>query len=242
LLIKSKFFVGAVLILSIISGHAAEERETLSITIDTVSLGKLKFTDTLDILLTTKGYPVGGIVLKFGHDSPIFDIETIVAGKIPDSCIWKVFNSREAMESGTEGRPKSMWQLLAMAEFGPDTLRSACNSFAHTESIARLIVTLDTSKLSQPISDTLFPIYFYWESCSDNTMANVKGDSLFIAERVDGRHWTHAKVVNAGFPTRLGASSKCIDPRAKNPPQRRIHFQNGGVRIRTVVDNKANVE
>lgn len=180
---------------------------------------------------------MGGVDLKFGFDSDLFEIVTIIQGKIPDSCGWKIFNSREAVETEKEGMPQSMWQILAMAEFGPDSLRPVCFSINQPSSLARLIVRLDTSKFRTPFLDTIIPIYFLWADCTDNTVTNGSGDSLFISESVDELHSTDPSVLGARFPTSLGASSKCINSRAQNPPMRMIAFKNGGVHITNSPDS-----
>ncbi len=224
---------------------------TISFSIETIAFGSGKSVDTLNILLSTAGYPIAGVDLKIGFDSYVMEVLEILRGELFDSCQWEFFDTKASIDKGKEGYPRSIWQVVALAEFIPDSVRPICHAFDRAVSIARLVVMLDTSR-TRNLEDTLFPIYFFWEDCTDNTVTNVSGDSLMMSLVVDGVSSAGSSgpgasdiqppittpARNISFPSRFGAPDNCINPKAKNRPTRKLVFQSGGVKVGTVVDNK----
>ncbi len=221
----------------------------LVLSIETATLGVAKAIDTLDILLSASGYPIAGMDLKIGFDSYAIEVIKILRGELPDSCQWEFFDTKASIDQGKEGYPRSIWQVITLAEFMPDSVKPICYGFDRPVSVVRLVVMLNTERV-RIMPDTLLPIYFLWEDCSDNTVTNVKGDSLMMFLMVDGASSDDFSSVGAGhvqpfgttparlisFPSRLGTPDNCINPKAKNKPTRRLVFQSGGIRVGTVVD------
>ena len=190
------------------------------------SLGQL--IDTIDIEIESSGKPIGGVDIKIGFDSPALEILEIIPGEIPDSCKWKFFNTRDMSSQTTGDSPIGVWQILAMAEFGGDTVRSVCYGFDRRASIAKLIIHVDSSQVDLATDSTL-AIFFYWQDCGDNTVTNISGDSLYLS-----LNSAHGRDTLRVLPSRIGAPASCINPKAQNKPVRGVSFESGGVRIRSV--------
>ncbi len=207
----------------------------LNISIETANLGAHKIIDTLDVLISTARYTIAGMDMKIGFDSYAMDILEVLRGELPDSCQWEFFDTKASIDQGKEGYPRSIWQVVMLSGFIPDSVRPICYSFKRPVSIARLVVQLNIER-ARIMSDTLLPIYFFWEDCSDNTVTNVSGDSLMMSIVVDGVSYSDSLGQNVSFPTRFGTPTSCIKPKAKNKPMRRLVFHSGGMRIGTLVD------
>ena len=212
------------------SNSLSKSGSTITISIDTVTLGVQKYLDTVDIMLSASGCPIAGADLKIGFDSYALNILEILRGELLDSCQWDFFDSKASIDQGKENHPRSTWKVLALSEFVPDSVRPLCYDFDRPVSIARLVVQLDSTRI-RILLDSFVPIYFYWEDCTDNTVTNVRGDSLLISAAVDGVSCTDSAAIASKFPTRLGAPPVCISPRAVNKPVRKVVFQSGGIRI-----------
>ncbi len=207
------------------------------VSIDSAAFGFEHLQDTVDIILSNLGQPIAGFDLKIGINSQAFDILEVLPGEIPDSCQWETFNTKSSIGGAGEGHPRTIWQILGLAEFVPDSVRPLCYGFDRPASLARLVVELDSND-ARILSNNFLPIYFFWEDCTDNTVTNVSGDSLLMSISVDGISYSDSTGVAFKFPTRYGSPATCIKPRAKNKPVRKLLFQNGGVRVGTVVDNE----
>jgi hypothetical protein len=232
------------------SEPSKETPEILELTIETAALGAHKLIDTIDIQINSFGYLFAGTDLKIGLDAYAIDILEILRGEILDSCAWELFDVKASIDQGKENYPRSIWTILALSDFMPDTVRPGCYGFGRPASIARLVVALDSTR-ARVLNDSLFPIYFFWEDCTDNTVTNVSGDTLMMSIIVNGVYSaTGASSVSPGltppgntparaieFPSRFGAPEHCISPRVKNKPVRKLLFKSGGVRLQSVVDN-----
>jgi len=196
------------------------------ITIESESYSFEQLIDTVDIDIESAGKPIGGVDIKIGFDSPALEILEIIPGEIPDSCRWKFFNTRDMSIMTSGDAPLGVWQILAMAEFGADTVCSLCYGFDRRASIAKLIVHVDSSQIDLE-TDSLLQIFFYWQDCGDNTVTDVSGDSLFLSLNL-----ANEKDTLRALPSRIGAPASCINPKAVNKPVRGVGFESGGVVIK----------
>ncbi len=193
----------------------------ITIESESYSLGQL--IDTIDIDIESSGKPIGGVDIKIGFDSPALEILEIIPGEIPDSCGWKFFNTRDVSFKTSGEAPIGVWQILAMAEFGGDTVRPVCYGFDRKASIAKLVIHVDSSQIDLE-TDSILKIFFYWQDCGDNTVTNISGDSLYLSLKSDNE-----KMTLRVLPSRTGAPDSCISPKAQNKPVRGVEFQSGGV-------------
>jgi len=242
-LFMKHFLISAVLISLAFSKAIAQSDSlvksdsTIKISIDSVTFGFEHMQDTVDIVLFNPGQPIAGFDLKIGINSHAFNILEVLPGEIFDSCEWETFSAKSSISGNWEGNPRAVWQILGMAEFMPDSVRPLCYGFGRPASIAQLVVELDSIHV-RTLSHNFLPIYFFWEDCTDNTVTNVRGDSLLMSISVDGISYSDSTGVAFKFPTRYGSPASCIKHKAKNKPVRKLVFQNGGVSVGTVVDIK----
>jgi len=229
-----------------------KQPETLPLWIETVRIDMVKNAATIDIMFDAPGFPIAGADLKIGYDSYSIDIVKITRGELPDYCKWEMFDTKVSIDQGKEGYPRSIAQIVTLAEIVADSANRKCKSFDRPVSIARLEITFDKTDAPK-LTDTLLPVYFFWEDCTDNTITNESGNSLYMSLVVDGV--ASVKSINADtdklippgttpagaitFPSRYGAPDLCIKPKALNKPVRKLVFKSGGVLIKSVVENEA---
>ncbi|HEX2897743.1 MAG TPA: hypothetical protein VHP63_06820 [candidate division Zixibacteria bacterium] len=209
--------------------------QTIIIKIDSAVFDHEHLLDTVDIILNNTGLPIAGFDLNVGISSRALRILEVLSGEVLYSCNWETFNAKNSIGGNWEGAPIATWQILGLAEFMPDSIRPLCYGLERPASIARLVVELD-SNLVRTSRQDFWPIYFYWQDCSDNTVTNTLGDSLFMSVSVDGISYSDSTGTAFKFPTRYGTPNSCIKPKAQNKPTRKVALVNGGVRLGTVVD------
>ncbi|MFH1686618.1 MAG: DUF6624 domain-containing protein [bacterium] len=199
-----------------------------------VSIGRLEINtgvldDTLSVFLESFGQHVAGFDFRFGLYSHLIDIVEVLPGEIYDSCRWEFFSAKTAVNSGHEGYPTSLWHAVALAETVPDQTRPVCFGFDRKASLLRLVVQSAPTEL---IDDTTVALFFLWEDCGDNTVADASGQNLLISSQVVDYFSDDRPVSQAMFPTRTGAPNPCSPPDAQNPPTRAVEFRNGGIEFR----------
>ncbi len=182
--------------------------------------------DTLDVTLETFGHTVAAFGLKIGSTHPAVDIIGILPGALVDTCGWDFFRADRVDTKSEANMPRTLWKAVALSKTTPDTTRPDCVGFRSKITIARLIVATPPSAR---FTDTLAPLFFYWEDCRDNALSDASGQSLMFSSRV----FDYLPVPLADkpdvFPTRLGTPTQCIKVNAVNPPRRTVEFHNGGV-------------
>lgn len=182
--------------------------------------------DTLDITLEAGNNFLAGFDIRVAVEGDFIEILKILPGEILDSCSWEFFSAKMVEPTGRENYPRSVWHVVALAELIPDETRPACFGFNRPASLVRMVVS---SEHVQLVPDTTVAIYFFWERCSDNSIAGVRGDTLSMSDQLYDYFPVRDYATDGIFPTRLGAPNQCIDPSVKNRPIRRIDFHNGGV-------------
>ncbi len=212
------------------SGHYV-----VSIQRSTVREGKP--TDTLAITLNSFGEPIAAFDLKFALESPYLDIVEVLPGEICDSCEWEYFKARQINTAEKENYPRTVWQAVGLAKLGPGKAKPRCYNFERPASLVKLVLA---PGLYRRIPDTVAQVFFFWEDCTDNTIANMSGNVLAISAQVFDYYGNSAEKTNstALFPNRTGAPNQCVDPAAQNKPRRLIEFHNGGIRFRHEQERK----
>ena len=209
--------------------EVVEDSTRYVVSVQRVTVTDMRIDDTLVISLNSFGNPLAGFELKFAVESPFIDIVEVLPGEIYDSCNWEFFNARQIDTHNKENYPPVIWQAVALADMMPGTDRPACFSFEREASLIKLVVS---SEHVARVPDTIAPIFFFWEDCSDNTIAGISGDTLAISARVFDYYNVEYTEKQKLFPTRTGAPKQCIDPNALNKPRRQIEFHNGGVEFK----------
>lgn len=206
-----------------------------------VTIGRIKVTDgelfdTLDVVLDSKGAPIGGFDLKVGCDSPYLEIVEVLKGDIPDSCNWEFFQARRVRDLGQEGIPSTLWKTTALAQFLPDSTSVPCFGLGRPASLIRLVVS---SLHVDLVPDTTAPIYFFWQLCADNVISSAEGTAMLVSKQVFDYYPVELEGKKDVFPTRFGTPQQCINPSLANGPVRKVEFHNGGVEFKLEVDPEA---
>jgi len=190
----------------------------------------MQLQDTLEVTLESFGRPIGGFDLKIAADSRYLAILDVLPGEIYDSCGWEYFRAFQVATLPEDGRPSMVWKAVALSKASPDTTEPECLTLEGQKSMIRLVVS--SAHVSEPIPDTVAPLFFYWETCSDNVLSDDKGTSLMMSTQVFDYLDRQMPADRALFPTRLGAPRQCIDPSRPNRPKRAVEFHNGGIEFR----------
>jgi len=186
--------------------------------------------DTLLISVESFGYQVAGFDLKFGTNSSFIDILEVLPGEVNDSCDWEYFSAK-ALNNFNEAFPCQLWQAVAIAKITPDTTLPTCFGFQRTASLLKIVVASETREY---IPDTLAPIFFFWEDCSDNSLSDETGTAMIISRQVYDYLGTEISDTGQIFPTRRGSPRQCVKPEIQNKPVRQIDFHNGGVTFKQI--------
>ena len=74
-------------------------------------------------------------------------------------------------------------------------------------------------------------VFFYWEDCSDNTIAATSGDTLLVSGGVVDV--IKVNLIDAGvqFPTHRGTLPECLGTKADSRILPQVVFRNGGVQF-----------
>ncbi|NOY88172.1 MAG: hypothetical protein GXO93_02125 [FCB group bacterium] len=191
--------------------------------------------DTIMIILSSPLYKIAGFDLKIATNNEFFKIIDVLPGEIYDSCQWDFFNAHKLKTTDKENYPRDIWKIVALAEMFSDTVKPLCYGLSYPASLVKLVFT---SNLISQIPDTIIPVFFFWEYCSDNTIAGVSGDTLFLSSEVIEFYKPDINIKGNPFPTLKGSPKSCIKAGFKNRPLRLIKFQNGGI----IVKNQSRID
>ncbi len=208
------------------AAQQAEHKPHVILSIDTVTVTDKMLYDTLNLMLTAVDVVPAGFSLKVAAESGLVDIIEILPGEIIDSCHWELFNAREISSDEPNLGPAEIWQIVALAQQVSNKKSLLCYGLKRPASLARLVVS---SAHMAEVPDTTVGIFFYWESCRDNSVSDRRGSVSLMSASVEDRLPVRLTVRHTGFPTRAGAPNECVSSRVANPPKRAVSFQNGGV-------------
>ena len=200
--------------------------DTLRVSIGQITVTDMQIYDTLPVTLQAGGYSISAFDLRLGCHSQYMEIIEILPGDLPDSCRWEFFNARKETVDAESRRPQSLWQVVAIAEMVPDSVHPVCYVLGREATLAKLVLS---SGEGSRIPDTVTPVYFWWESCSDNTISDQSGNKLMMSTQVFDFFGKPFDAIKGAFPSGAGTPDRCIKAAAANPPVRRLEFHNGGV-------------
>ena len=192
---------------------------------DRLEVTDMQLFDTLSISVESFGNLIAGFDLKFGTNSSFIDILEVLPGEVNDSCNWEYFGAK-VVNNSNEAYPCQLWQAVAIAKMTPDSTLPTCFGFERTASLLKIVVASETRGY---IPDTLAPIFFFWEDCSDNSLSDETGTAMIISRQVYDYLGTEISDAGQIFPTHRGSPRQCIKPEVRNKPVRQIDFHNGGV-------------
>jgi hypothetical protein len=181
--------------------------------------------DTLEVTISPE-YVIGGFDFKLATDSRLISIVDILPGKLIDSCRWEYFNARAVPIAPGENRLTALWQVVALAEMFAAGDTVLCRQFDREVCLMKIALAFSSPRFS---SDSAAAVFFYWEDCSDNTIAAASGDTLSISREAVDFIEVNWPDTGGQFPTHRGAIPGCIGVKVTGRILPRLIFQNGGV-------------
>lgn len=188
--------------------------------------------DTIAVTLQTSARQIAGFDLKIGTTSPHVRIVNILKGEIPDSCKWEYFSAKEKPVTDEPGRPRSVWQAVALAQTISDPKKPHCFGFDREASILKIVLS-NSHVLQMP--DTTAALFFWWQDCTDNVLSGASGEQLFMSWNVLDYYPVELAETEGVFPNHKGALRQCVNPRSTNKPKRLVVFHNGGLEWRAAM-------
>jgi hypothetical protein len=164
--------------------------------------------DTIEVTISPE-YVIGGFDFKLATDSRLISIVDILPGKLIDSCRWEYFNARAVPIAPGENHLTALWQVVALAEMFAAGDTVLCRQFDREVCLMKIVLASRSPRFA---SDSAAAVFFYWEDCSDNTIAAASGDTLSISR----------EAVDFIVPG-------CIGVKVTGRILPRLIFQNGGV-------------
>jgi hypothetical protein len=197
-------------------------------------------------------WPIGGYDLLIQYDASALSFQKALEGKFFTDCAWEYFTYRfgPSGNCGAGACPSGILRIVALAETTggnlathPDcytndgvALPGPGSSTATELASMRFLVSDDRTLECQYV-----PIRFTWYDCADNSLSNVKGDTLFISHFVyeyAGEtgdpavvQWDDITGLDNTMPTITGAPSPECDVSKKYELIRCANFYNGGIDI-----------
>jgi hypothetical protein len=212
---------------------AAVDTAAYEVSIGRLLIDDMQLDDTLDIILNTHGRELGAFDLKIAIDNPVVDIVDILPGELHEFCGWDYFNARPLNAPGRDDLPSAVWQVVALAQTVPGKDQPTCFGLDGSLVLARLVLS-NEHVLETP--DQQVPIFFFWEDCTDNTIANRTGNTLMLSRHVYDYYGAADPDQPRLFPSRIGVPAECIKTNVLNPMRRLVDFHNGGVEFKLNIE------
>jgi hypothetical protein len=213
-----------------------------------------QFTDvSISFMRQGSNWPIAGYDLLIQYDNSALTFQKADEGKFFKDCVWEYFTYRFGQNGncGPGACPTGVLRIVAMAETtggnmaehpdcytndgipnpGPDS------STSKEMAVLRFLVSNDRTLECQ-----FAPIRFVWYDCGDNSLSNVRGDTLFISNFVydyagEVGHppvvqWHDITGLDNTWPTVTGAlRAECDSIHFKSELIQCANFYNGGVDI-----------
>ncbi|PWB74490.1 hypothetical protein C3F09_03930 [candidate division GN15 bacterium] len=216
--------------LKVAPADSVDDTSHVLVRVQRLSVSGRPVNDTLLVTLQTAGRTIAGFDLKIATVSPYIRIADIFPGEIEDSCRWEYFSAKEAPVRDEPGRPRSIWQAVALAQTISDPKKPKCYGFDREASILKIVVS-NSHVLQMP--ETTAALFFWWEDCTDNVLSGPSGEQLFMSRNVLDYYPVDIAETEGVFPNHKGALRQCVSPRSANRPKRLVVFHNGGVEWRS---------
>jgi hypothetical protein len=187
--------------------------------------------EPVNIFLNGSGKPLGGFNFLIAYDASTLTPMGVNPGLLFTNCGWEYFTYRQGANGNCgNGCPTGLLRIVGLAETNNGAYHPTCylNGLVGSLALINFLVTNDRTMECQ-----YSPIQFYWQTCADNAMSSLAGDTLWISRKVYDFELHDITQTIGSFPTFAGAPDPCmISPGPGKPgPQRCIDFTNGGVDI-----------
>ena len=182
--------------------------------------------DTLLVQIYSPQVPLKGFALKIAVQSQYFNIDAIIPGKFYDDCGWEFFNAKQIISDFSAENYLQVWQIIGLSEIMQDSISPTCYFSETKTSLAKIIIS--RNKFSQAV-DSIIPIFFLWENCSDNTISGMSGNDLYVSKKVMQFDNNQPQFLKNQFPTTQGIPTNCVKAAALNAPLKWIEFLPGRI-------------
>ncbi len=188
--------------------------------------------DTIAVEISPTESPLKGFALKIATQTQFFHIDEIIPGDFYNDCGWEFFNSREIISDFSAENYLPVWQVIGLSELFADSIRPSCYKTDKKKPLAKIVISRNQFS-QQP--DSLVPLFFLWEDCSDNTISGMSGNDLYISKSVFQTFVNQPLFQQNKFPTTQGIPASCSKPSSLNAPKKAISFIHGGVILKEFV-------
>ncbi|MCX6834349.1 MAG: putative Ig domain-containing protein, partial [candidate division Zixibacteria bacterium] len=198
-------------------------------------------------------WPIAGYDLLIQYDNSAICLQSAKEGKFFTDCAWEYFTYRFGPNGncGPSACPTGVLRIVALAETtgGNMAVHPDCytndgipnpgpgSSTAKELAILKFLVSNDRTLECQFV-----PVRFIWYDCGDNSLSNVRGDTLFISNFVYDyagevgnppvAQWNDITGLDNTWPTVTGAlRAECDSIHFKSELIQCANFYNGGVDI-----------
>jgi hypothetical protein len=140
----------------------------------------------VEISVTIEDCPfcMGGFDFLIAYDASALAATEVTPGQFLDDCDWEYFTYRFGANGNCGNAcPSGLLRIIALAEInnGPNHPSCYCPPDAdlHELFAMKFFVTNDRTFECQ-----YAPVYFFWATCTDNSISNINGDSLILDSKI----------------------------------------------------------
>jgi len=140
--------------------------------------------ETVNVSFGKTTNDVGGFDLLIGYDATGLTFTGAELAQDLKDCGWEYFTYRYNWNGNCgNGCPSGLLRLVGLAETnnGPVHPDAACLSDLQDKGIATLTFLVSNDR---NLECQYLPIRFYWMTCTDNTMSDLTGDTLYMARNI----------------------------------------------------------
>jgi hypothetical protein len=178
-------------------------------------------------------FEMGGFDFLIAYDASALTFMGAEPGQLLEDCGWEYFTYRYGADGNCgDACPSGLLRIVAIAETNNGPNHPSCygppDADPHELAELSFLVSNDRTLACQYV-----PIRFFWIECTDNTISNVGGDTMYVSDHVYDFEGTEITDSTYGFPTYFGAQPECLEGGGldKPTPIRLICFVNGGIDI-----------
>jgi hypothetical protein len=207
-----------------------EEARTWEVRIDKVHDVLQGHTTEVKVKMEHLGIIPGGFELNIGYDPAVMLLTQANLGQHLADCGWEHFSFQYTYDPHCgSGCPTGQLKLIGIADLAGNGKHPDFDCIEQTAIVDLANLTFLVSNDRQ-YECSIQPIRFFWNDCTDNTMATQTGDTLAISRYVWDYDSSKFYDYTHDLPSYFGAPDSCLNDTGLNP-KRMIDFHNGALEI-----------